>query len=74
MDPPDKIPDWVPSDIKELLANLLDKDPTKRKSISEIQRWLFLRQEPPEAASSMKDDIESLKAQISQLSLTLLST
>lgn len=45
--PPKELPQFVPADIKELLGNLLEKDPRKRKPIGEIQRWLFLRKEPP---------------------------
>ena len=40
--PPQELPGWVPQDVKELILNLLDKDPRKRLPIHEIQRWLFL--------------------------------
>ena len=66
--PPRDLPGWVPPDVKELILNLLDKDPRKRKSIDEIKRWLFLRKEPPKAALYWEYwEVPTLKAQIAEL-------
>ena len=63
--PPAQLPEYVPKDVKELLANLLEKDPTKRMKISEIQSWLFLRKQTakvPQAGNVDKDETAGLKA------------
>lgn len=43
--PPKPLPSYVPEDIKELLTNLLDKDPSKRMTASQIKEFLSNRKE-----------------------------
>lgn len=34
------MPDWVKKEVKDLVMNLLEKDPHKRKTAQDIKRWL----------------------------------
>lgn len=75
--PPEKLPDYVPADIKELLMNMLEKDPSKRMKSEEIKRWLYLRQSPPtstNAESALKQEVADLRARNDQLQDSLSKT
>lgn len=37
------LPDHVPIEVEDLLSRLLVKDPEKRMTSKEVQRWLFMR-------------------------------
>jgi serine/threonine protein kinase len=75
--PPEKLPEYVPADIKELLANMLDKEPTNRMTIDEIKRWLYLRHGPSKVDVSdgaVKEEAAALKDENAQLKDNLKKT
>jgi serine/threonine protein kinase len=68
--PPEKLPDYVPEDVKELVTNMLDKDPKKRMTIDEIKRWLYLRDSPSKPATldgAAKEEAPALRVRNAQL-------
>jgi serine/threonine protein kinase len=47
LDPPKDLPSYVPSDIKDLILNLLQDKHTERKTADKIKLWLIHRKNPP---------------------------
>jgi len=70
MNPPQQLPAYVPEDIKKMIMNMLDKDPTKRMTTEEIKRLLYLRQSPStssKAETAINQEVADLKARNDQL-------